>query len=211
MCANQENSWIGAGEIDELQIFLDPTLLSEAAAEVSDRRVDLLEGIGIRDPVVSAVATRLVEELSTPSRCSTLVGDSMAYALVAQLLSRHSNLRAASAVARIDMPAHKVRQAIDYIEAHLCDELSIDAIAAALAMSSFRFARGFKSGTGRSPHQYLIGRRIECAKDLLRSTERKLADIARAVGFSSQSHFTVVFGKQCGMTPLAFRNATRGR
>ena len=209
MSANQENSWIGAGEIDELQIFLDPTLLSEAAAEVSDRSIGLVEGIGIRDPIVSAIATRLVEEMSNPGRCSALVADSMAHALIAQLLSRHSTLRAASVVERIDMPAHKVRQAIDYIETHLGDDLSIESIAAALGMSSFRFARGFKNGTGQSPHQFLVARRIEFAKDLLRSTDRKLADIARVAGFSTQSHFTVVFGQRCKMTPLAYRNANR--
>jgi len=39
-------------------------------------------------------------------------------------------------------------------------------------MSAFRFARGFKKETGRSPHQFLLERRVEFAKDLLRSTDR---------------------------------------
>ena len=85
----------------------------------------------------------------------------------------------------------------------------IESIAAALGMSSFRFARGFKNGTGQSPHQFLVARRIEFAKDLLRSPDRTLADIARVAGFSTQSHFTVVFGQRCKMTPLAYRNANR--
>jgi len=210
MSANQENSWVGDGEIDELQIFLDPQLIREASAELSDRSVDLLEGIGIRDPVMTSIATRLVEELSNPGRCSAMIGDAMAQALTAQLLSRHSTLRAAARIERIDMPAHKVRAAIEYIETHLGDDMSIDSIASALGMSSFRFARGFAKGTGQSPHQFLLTRRIELAQDLLRSTDRKLADIARAVGFSTQSHFTVVFGKRCQMTPLAYRRFARG-
>lgn len=208
MCANQENSWEGTGEIDELQIFVDPELLIEAAAELSDKTFGLVEGIGIRDPVVSIIAARLVEELSNPGSSSRLVGDAMAHALTAQLLSRHSNFRSVTVMQRIDMPAHKVRAAIDYIETHLCHDLSIDSIASAVNMSSFRFARGFKKATGRSPHQFLLERRIEFAKDLLRSTGRKLADIAHTVGFANQSHFTAVFRQRCRMTPKAYRDLT---
>ena len=210
MSAGQENSWVGDGELDELHIFLDPQLVREAAAEVSDRGIDLLEGIGIRDPVITSVAARLVEELSNPGMCCPMIGESMAQALTAQLLSRHSTLRTVARIERIDMPAYKVRAAIEYMETHLGDDLSIESIASALGMSSFRFARGFTKGTGQSPHQFLVARRIEVARDLLRSTDRKLADIARSVGFSTQSHFTVVFGKRCQMTPLAYRRLMRG-
>lgn len=210
MSANQENSWIGDGEIDELQIFLDPELIREASAECSDRNVDLREGIGIRDPVMASLAARLVEELSHPGRCSAMLGDAMAQALTAQLLSRHSTLRSPAKLEHIDMPAHKIRAAIEYMETHLGDDLSIESIAAAVGMSSFRFARGFAKGVDQSPHRFLVTRRIEVAKDLLRSTDRKLADIARAVGFSTQSHFTAVFGKRCQMTPLAYRRFVRG-
>jgi AraC family transcriptional regulator len=208
MCANQENSWEGTGEIDELQIFIDPELLLDAAAELSDKAFGLVEGIGIRDPVVSIIAARLVEELSNPSSSCRLVGDAMAHALTAQLLSRHSNFRSVTVMQRIDMPAHKVRAAIDYIETHLSHDLSIDSIAAAVNMSSFRFARGFKKATGRSPHQFLLDRRIELAKDLLRSTRGKLADIAQTVGFANQSHFAAVFRQRCQMTPKAYRDLT---
>lgn len=211
MRAHQENSWEGSGDIDELQIFIDPGMLLEAAAELSDRTFGLVEGIGIRDPMISAVATRLVEELSNPGGSSQLVGDAMAHALTAQLLSRHSNFRPLAALQRIDMPAHKVRAAIEYIEAHLNQGLSIDVIAAAVNMSAFRFARGFKKQTGRSPHQFLLERRVEVAKDLLRATDQKLADIAQSVGFANQSHFATVFRQRCRMTPIAYRALTRSR
>ena len=209
MAANQENDWEGSGEIDELQIFLDPGMLTEAAAELSNKSVALVEGIGIRDPMISVIAARLVEELSHPGMSSRLLGDSMAHALTAQLLSRHSNFRSAGAMDRIDIPAHKVRTAVEYIEMHLTQDLSIDAVASAIGISPFRFARGFKKAIGRSPHQFLIERRIELAKDLLRTTEHKLVDIAQMVGFANQSHFAAVFRQRCQMTPKAYRARTR--
>jgi AraC family transcriptional regulator len=209
MCAQQDNSWEWTGEIDELHIFIDPALLREAAAEVSDKTVGLTEGIGIRDPLISAIAGRLVEELSNPGMCTRLFGDAMAHALASQLLSSHSNFRSAASMERIDMPAYKVRAAIDFIETHVSEDISVDSIAAAVNMSSFRFARGFKKGTGQSPHQFLLERRIELAKELLRSTDQTLADIGQSVGFATQSHFTAVFRRCCRTTPRSYREATR--
>jgi AraC family transcriptional regulator len=87
--------------------------------------------------------------------------------------------------------------------------LSIDAIAKAVNMSSFRFARGFRSATGLPPHRFLVERRIELARDLLRSTDQRLADIARSAGFATQSHFTAVFRQHCRTTPKAYRETTR--
>ena len=132
----------------------------------------------------------------------------MAHALTAQLLSRHSNFRSAAVMRRIDMPAHKLRAAIDYIEAHLNQELSIGLMAVAVGMSAFRFARGFKAGTGRSPHQYLIERRVELAKDLLRSTDHKLIDIATNCRLHQPE--SLCRGVQrCRMTPRGYREMTR--
>jgi AraC family transcriptional regulator len=76
-------------------------------------------------------------------------------------------------------------------------------------MSPFRFARAFKKATGQSPRQYVIHRRIERAKALLRAGDQDLAQIAQRVGFSTQSHFTDVFRRLCGTTPARYRDTCR--
>lgn len=209
MSAHQENFWEWTGEIDELQMFLDPTLFADSAAEITDRPVRLVEGIGIRDGFIAAIAAQLVEELSNPGACSRLFGDSVAHALAAQLLRRHSTIVSTAALERVDIPSHKVRAAIEFILSRLGENISIDAIAAAVHMSSFRFARGFKKATGQSPHRFVIEKRIELAKHLLRTTDQKLADIARAAGFATQSHFTTAFRRHSHATPAAYRHAMK--
>src|SRR6185437_3836380 len=72
-------------------------------------------------------------------------------------------------------------------------------------LSPHHFATAFKVSTGISPHDYVIERRINRARDLLLRKEKTISEIAVAVGFSSQSHLTVNFRRKMGVTPRKFR------
>lgn len=209
MSAHQGSYWAWKGEIEELQIFLDPEGLSAAAGELGDRPVRLRDGIGIVDMAIMEIAQRITAELAQPGICGGLFAQSMTHALTLQLLRRHSTLGDREALERLDIPAHRLRAALEYIEAHLCEDVSLQAIAAASNLSTFRFARGFRKSVGLPPHQYIIGRRLERARELLRTTEDDIGEVARRVGFASQSHFTAVFSKRCGLPPKRYRQACR--
>ena len=163
-----------AGEIEELHIFLDPQVMDAAVQELGDRSVQLLDGIGLTDVAIMDIALKINSELSQPGVCGSLFAQSASHTLTLQLLRRHSTLSADEALDRMDLPAHRLRAALEYIEAHLCEDVSLDAIAAAANLSTFRFARGFRKATGQPPHQYVIGRRLERAKQLLRATEEEI-------------------------------------
>ncbi len=78
-------------------------------------------------------------------------------------------------------------------------------IAGAAHMSPHHFARSFKTATGLSPHQFIIHRRVERAKALLSDTDLTLAQVARAVGFSSDSHLSSHVRRLLGVPPGALR------
>ncbi|MFN6453016.1 MAG: SDR family NAD(P)-dependent oxidoreductase [Nostoc sp. EfeVER01] len=103
----------------------------------------------------------------------------------------------------------ELRQAIDYIQAHLDQNLSLAEIAAAASISPTYFSRLFKRATGSSPHQYVIQQRVERAKVLLKTTDLAIASIALKVGFSSQSHLTQHFKRLTGVTPKQVSKITR--
>jgi len=91
--------------------------------------------------------------------------------------------------------------AIDFIEANLDDgSLTIEQIAKAINLSPFYFARSFKKEFGISLHQFIINKRLERAKKLLRS-DLPIAQIAQMCGFSDQSHLIRLFKKYFGFTP----------
>jgi len=209
MIAGQESTWHCATAIDELHVFLDPLVVDEVAEEIGALPFSLIEGVGIVDPTIREIARQLLAEIESPGIGTRLFADTIARSLALHLLRRHSTASAIDAPRRIDMTTRQLRAATDFIESHLGEDLSLESIAAAPAMSPFRFARAFKKATGESPRQYVIGRRIERAKELLRTSGRDLADVANLVGFSTQSHFTAVFRSRCGTTPKRYRDLCR--
>jgi AraC family transcriptional regulator len=94
---------------------------------------------------------------------------------------------------------------LDYIEANLEGDLTVARLASVACLSQFHFARAFKAAVGQSPHRHVGARRLERAKELLRDTDRALADIALALKFSCQGNFTRAFRRATGQTPAQYR------
>ena len=83
-------------------------------------------------------------------------------------------------------------------------------MAAVARLSPYHFARQFKAATGLPPHQYVIARRVERAKQLLQGGgDFSLAEVAAHAGFSDQSQFSHHFKRIVGVTPGQFRTPAR--
>jgi AraC-like DNA-binding protein len=104
-------------------------------------------------------------------------------------------------------------RAKDLIDRRYADELDVPALARAAQASPAHFSRSFKSAFGETPHQYLLRRRIERAKDLLRETDSSVTDVSLDVGYASLSSFSNAFRGFVGESPGAYarrwRNAPR--
>jgi AraC family transcriptional regulator len=108
--------------------------------------------------------------------------------------------------ARGALSERKLRAALEYIEERLDSELMLDAIAAVTHLSPYHFTRMFKASSGLPPHQYVITRRVELAKRLLRDgADLSLAQVVARSGFWDQGHFTRRFKRLVGVTPKRFR------
>ncbi len=99
-----------------------------------------------------------------------------------------------------------VRIAIDYINRHLTDELTLSCIAARADLSPNYFSHIFKKSVGISLWDYVISKRIESAMAMLSSDrERNMIDIATECGFNNTANFNKMFRRVTGMTPSEFR------
>jgi transcriptional regulator GlxA family with amidase domain len=83
--------------------------------------------------------------------------------------------------------------------------ISISQVAQTCDLSRGYFIRAFRETTGMTPYQWLLNERINRARQLLRTSNAPLAEIATACGFANQSHFTRVFSSMVGATPGAWR------
>jgi len=114
----------------------------------------------------------------------------------------------ASTPAQSGLPAYKLRQAIEFVETHIEEPISLERLAAAVHLSPFHFHRQFKRSTGLTPGKYIHEVRIKRAKRLLSDSHLPLVEVAAQVGFADQSHFTAAFRQATSMTPRIYRNAT---
>ncbi len=102
-----------------------------------------------------------------------------------------------------------VRRVRDYMDAHLGDSIDLATLAGVAGLSVHHFAREFKRSTGDTPHDHLIRRRVERARDMLATTGDSLAEIAFAVGFADQGHLARHFRRMLGVTPGQYRRSRR--
>jgi AraC family transcriptional regulator len=93
----------------------------------------------------------------------------------------------------------------DLIEAEMAGSMTVGSLAGALDLSTGFFIRAFRAGTGRTPHDYVMDRRVARARMLLQSTDLGLSSIAAACGFSSHAHMSTAFRRRLGVRPTAFR------
>lgn len=99
----------------------------------------------------------------------------------------------------------RLRRARDRMDRFSAEPLDVPSLAAEAHMSTGHFARAFREAYGETPYAYLMSRRIQRAKDLLRHTDLTVTEVCVAVGASSLGSFSASFTRLVGETPSAYR------
>src|SRR6185312_5997506 len=101
----------------------------------------------------------------------------------------------------------RARTFIDHCYDH---PLSLDQMSSQACFSRYHFLRLFRQAFNKTPHQYLIERRIEKAKELLRTEDDvRITDVCFEVGFQSLGSFSSLFHKCVGHAPITYREKAR--
>jgi len=194
--------------------FLPFAFVDTVCADLVERELgheQLWVPTGTRDPRLCSTLETIRTSVSSTEPTHLLL-DSWAL-LVSEILLRRFSSHAPKNIGRKlgKLPPWGIARAVDYIEAHIDQDLSLTALAAESAMSVYHFARRFKQTVGLSPHAYVVSRRVRRAQEMLRQGKSTLAQVAAACGFSSQAHLTTLFRRQLGVTPGKYQRPHRRR
>jgi AraC family transcriptional regulator len=206
---DSNTSWAHNGNPEILQVYLRQSLFASAVEEMyggDGCTADVVPKFAFTDPLLEQLAVAIMAALRDGTSEDRLYVDTMAHMISVHLARHHSTrVRSERIIVADGLSRPALRRLLDYIEAHLGDDLSLDLMADEVDMSAFYLSRVFKEALGQSPHQYVLGRRVERAKELLRDTSDPIADVALSVGFSSQSHLSNWFRRLVGVTPSTYR------
>ena len=105
------------------------------------------------------------------------------------------------------LPYHfdNIQIAVEYINHHITEDISIDQVCAACYLSKYHFCRLFKKKIGLTVMEYILKTRIAMAKELLCETNMSVTEISEACGFSSISYFSRTFKSETGVSPLQYK------
>jgi AraC family transcriptional regulator len=189
-------------------LHLSKDLLARTAEEVVDcdpTHLSLIGRTGFHDPLLNQISLTLWRELEQPSPAGKLYAQSAAQLLAVHLLRHYSSEGKIIKEPSQRLTHQQMRRVSDFVQDHLSQDLSLEAMAEQAGFSAYHFARLFRQTTGESPHQFVLRQRIERAQRLLKERELPLVHVAFESGFASQSHLTQVFKRYLGLTPRAYR------
>ncbi len=210
--ADQPSSWQLTGAPDIQLVYLRRSMFDRVAEEhfgFDSSRVDLLPKLGFSDGLLEQLALALLDtarhDATSPS--DGIYADHLVRMIAIHLLRYHST-RATSAPrpdSVADTRKARMLHVRDLIESALGEDLALERLAAEAGIAVHAFAAAFTRAFGVPPYRYVIQRRVERAKQMLRNTDLPVARIAYETGFASQSHLTTTFKRSVGATPAAFR------
>lgn len=194
------------GTSDRLIVSLDAAMMERVAQEAGVHDLpSFANQWHLHDDALRVLLTEMGREAEKGWPAGALYGELLGLSLASTLLRQHASVPVRMPDARGGIPLPRMRRLLEFIEAHLDGDLSLEQLAAETGISPFHFAHQFRASTGITPHQYVLGQRVERAKLLLKVPQLSMTEIAISTGFSSPTNFVRSFRTRTGVTPGEWR------
>jgi len=201
--AGSSTRWTVSRPARSLLLRLRPSLMEDAsdAMGLGTRGADLAPSIHIRDAQVEHIGWMMQAEDHDGYPGGRLFADSLATALATRLLALQSRKGASAPEPSRALPAWRLRHVLEYIEAHLDEDLTLAQLAGVAGFSLSHFKPLFKKATGVPVHRFVLGRRVERARMRLLEGRMSLTEIALEAGFAHSSHMARCMRRVLGVSP----------
>jgi AraC family transcriptional regulator len=205
---SQRSHWHWTEEIDVSHVYLSENFLSGICAEVTDRciaDVRLQDVLKSHDPIVTAAVAAVRREAQQQPLGSALYVEAVATQLAVHLLRKYASVTFREPSGKKGLSPTQVRRLTEYIDNRLHEQLSLETLAVVAGVGVWTFTRHFRASFGRTPHAYIIERRIDRARRLLAQSCLPIKEVALVCGFADQAHMTRVFQTHLRTTPALLR------
>jgi AraC family transcriptional regulator len=198
--------WHGASQ--RIVASVDPALLTQAAEQIGLRgRWDFENQWSFQDEQLRLLLTEMEREMSTGWMMGPLYGDLLGMSLSIALIKKYGHATTLPPPIKGGLSHPSLRQVLAYIEANLESDIRLEDLASVAGLSTFHFARSFRTSSGITPHQYIVNMRVQRAKTLLLKPEWSVQQIASAVGIGNASQFAKLFRAATGVSPTLWRRS----
>ena len=204
LCRRHEGEWVGIMDVSSLNIGISDAALM-AVHDGIDREVELRPRRRFVDARLRALLEAVNVERVAGFPSGRLFLDSVEQALAVALVDGHAVQSRSLLTYRGGLGSARLRRIKELVHAKMEDELTLVELAESVELSTAHFARMFRKSTGETPHQFVLRQRVERAKEMLRSANARIIDVAMACGFKTQEHFAQVFRQMCGVSPTEYR------
>lgn len=192
-----------------LAFVIDFPRLHEEIASAMDVNPDVLRPevvLGSPEPFATGLAKRIRKQLLSDEPPQQYL-EALCVSLIVEMFRPIATRRPKAAATPVDQAS--LSMLLGYIDENLDGDLSIGALADLVGATRDQLTRAFSTYAGHPPHGYIMDKRVDRAREMVCEGCTPLAEIAAAVGFSSQSHMTTTFKQRLGRTPGDLRRATQ--
>lgn len=197
--------WRARPEIQWI-LEVDPTTMERRITEaLGGAPLELVPHFDVTDLQLLRLLQTLHADVVSGGPAGSLFGETVGAALALHLAQHYSARSGTPRQITGGVAEKSLHRVLEYIQANLAGDLHLQELAEIADLSTFHFAKLFKRSTGWSPHQFVLQRRLERAKELLRNPHITLSEVSLRAGFADQSHLSNVFRRFVGLTPSRFR------
>ncbi len=192
-----------------IYLELSPDYLRQAASEMGEFPLGSFPDLNVwhtRDPKIMQISEWLIGEMGKRYDYGNLYIDTLANLLALEILRQSKSPMNPLLLTDPPSDSLEVARAIEYMQAHLSQDISLAVLSQVVHISASQLGRLFKHTTNLTPHQYLILLRVQHAGQLLSSGIRPISEVASQAGFVDQSHLNRHFKRVYGVTPRTFLN-----
>lgn len=216
LARSAESRWSWVEKVEVSHLYLSDALMRRVAREVTGREVaevqlhDVLRG---SDPVVTRIAEEITREASGRYLGGPLYVEALAVQLAVHLLREYASCvwkvpTDPLGPQRAGLTRRQLARLEEFVDAHLHEAIRLEDMAEALGIGVWTLNRRLRHTLGRSGHAFVVDRRLERAKRLLRDGDTAIKEVAACCGFADQSHLGRTFRARLGVTPARYRSGS---